>query len=148
MPRKQSQITADRIVCNQLFTNTISGSTVTETPAVGTKVLAQSDSGKTFFNIAGAVNYTVPAIADLTTGWTVTFVCIAANWTGVVTPATADVIFGSTIAAGLVNLASANDTITGSADVEIGDWFSLTFDGTNYNVTGIGATTNYITFAG
>lgn len=142
MPRRQQQIAADKVVATKVFADTISGSAATETPAVGTYVFTQADSGKTFFLIAGAVNFTIPVIADLTAGWHVNFKATAA-WTGTVTAQTA-ILVGPITAAGALENLSAQNTIA-SGTVAAGDFFSVTFDGTNLLVAGTGTAASYIT---
>jgi hypothetical protein len=142
MPRRQVNIPADRIVCNKLFSDSIAGSPFSLTPAVGTTVLSQADSGKTIFLIAGAVNFTIPVIADLTAGWTVNFKGTAA-WTGTITAQTAILVGVITAAGALENLASQATIASGT--VAAGDWFSVTFDGTNLLVAGTGTNAAYIT---
>ena len=112
------------------------------TPAVGTTVLSQSDSGKNIFLIAGAVDFTIPVIANLNAGWNVAFKATAV-WTGTVTAQTA-IFVGPITAAGLLENLSAQATIA-SGTVGAGDWFTVTFDGTNLLVAGTGTAGAYIT---
>lgn len=141
MPRRNVNIAANKIVATQVFADTITGSPGVETPAVGTTILSQADSGKTFFCIVGAVSYTVPAIADISAGWNVKFIATGV-WTGTITLPAA-IGYGETIAAGVTLPASAETTIAGNAILP-GDYITLIFDGTSFFISGIGATAAFV----
>jgi hypothetical protein len=147
MPRRQPQIAADKVVCNQLFADTVTSSPATESLAstTVTTTLAQKDSGKTIFLAVGDVDVALPAAADISAGWNVKFIATAV-WTGDVdTDSAAVIIFGDAPGGGVTTPASGEKKIKGT-NVLPGDWFSLLFDGTNFNVTGLGSTATYLVF--
>lgn len=99
------------------------------------KTLTIEDSGKTFYldEIGEAITLPAPILGtnymfriseDIeTSSWVVT--------------ATGAIIFGSVTEAGLVQLASAETTITiVFTKAIVGDWFYLEADGTNWHVSG------------
>lgn len=147
MPRKQEQISADKIVSNKVFATTVIATPATESLAstTVTTTLSQADSGKTIFLAVGDVDVALPAATDISVGWNVKFIATAI-WTGDVdTDSGATIIYGETLGAGVTVPASAETKIKGT-NVAPGDWFSLIFDGTNFNVSGLGTTGAYLVF--
>jgi hypothetical protein len=97
--------------------------------------LTASDSGKTILLDAVGEAITLPApIAGVNYKFLVTAAVITTAWT---VTATGAIIYGSVTEAGLVQLASAETTITIVHTKAIqGDWFTLESDGTNWYVAG------------
>ena len=97
--------------------------------------LTASDSGKTILLDAVGEAITLPApAAGLNYKFLVTEAVITTSWT---VAATGALIYGSVTEAGLVQLASAETTITIVFTKAIqGDWFTLESDGTNWYVAG------------
>lgn len=97
--------------------------------------LTASDSGKTILLDAVGEAITLPApIAGVNYKFLVTAAVITTSWTVV---ADAAVIYGSVTEAGLVQLLSAETTITIVFTKAIqGDWFTLESDGTNWYCAG------------
>lgn len=97
--------------------------------------LTAGDSGKTILLDAVGEAITLPAAeAGLSFKFLVTAAVITTAWT-VASPSAN--IYGSVTEAGLVQLASAETTITVVHTKAIqGDWFTLESDGTNYYVAG------------
>ena len=97
--------------------------------------LTASDSGKTIILDAVGEAITLPAVeAGLNYKFIVGAVVATSSWT--VAAATA-VMYGSVTEAGLVQLLSAETTITIVHTKAIrGDWFTLESDGTNWYVAG------------
>ena len=99
--------------------------------------LTVADSGKTIFLDAVGEAITLPAVADsagVQFKFVVTAAVITSAWT---ITADAAKIYGSVTEAGLVQLASAETTITIVHTKAIqGDWFTLESDGTNWYVAG------------
>jgi len=97
--------------------------------------LTYSDSGKTILLDAIGEAITLPAPKA---GINYKFLCTAAVITSAWTvAATADIIYGSVTEAGLVQLLSAETTITVVHTKAIqGDWFTLESDGTNWYCAG------------
>jgi len=109
--------------------------------------LTAADSGKTFLLAATGKAITLPAVKA---GLYYKFICqtttATTDWT-IVTPAGANLIFGSAQVAGAVVAASAEDTITlVVAKFLPGDWVSLESDGTSWFVEGSVVTTVGCTF--
>ena len=97
--------------------------------------LTSSDSGKTILLDAVGEAITLPApSAGLHYKFLVTAAVATTSWT---VAATGALIYGSVTEAGLVQLASAETTITIVFTKAIqGDWFTLESDGTNWYVAG------------
>ena len=97
--------------------------------------LTYSDSGKTILLDAVGEAITLPApLAGVNYKFLVTAAVITSSWT---VAATGALIYGSVTEAGLVQLASAETTITIVFTKAIqGDWFTLESDGTNWYVAG------------
>jgi len=97
--------------------------------------LTTSDSGKTIMLDAVGEAITLPApVAGLHYKFLVTAAVITSAWT---IAAPSAVIYGSVTEAGLVQLASAETTLTVVHTKAIqGDWFTLESDGTNYYLAG------------
>jgi len=97
--------------------------------------LSASDSGKTILLDAVGEAITLPApIAGVHYKFLVTDAIATSSWT---VAATGALIYGSVTEAGLVQLASAETTITIVFTKAIqGDWFTLESDGTNWYVAG------------
>jgi len=97
--------------------------------------LDAGDSGKTILLDAVGEAITLPApIAGVNYKFLVTAAVITSAWT---VAATGALIYGSVTEAGLVQLASAETTITIVHTKAIqGDWFTLESDGTNWYVAG------------
>jgi len=97
--------------------------------------LTYSDSGKTILLDAVGEAITLPAPkAGVNYKFLVTAAVITSSWT---VAATGALIYGSVTEAGLVQLASAETTITIVFTKAIqGDWFTLESDGTNWYVAG------------
>jgi len=97
--------------------------------------LTAGDSGKTILldAIGEAILLPVP-IAGVNYKFVVTAAIATSSWT---VAATGALIFGSVTEAGLVQLASAETTITIVFTKAIaGDWFTLESDGTNWYLAG------------
>jgi hypothetical protein len=99
------------------------------------RTLTGADSGKTILLDAVGEDITLPAPQNsLKYKFLVTADVITSAWTVTATDA---IIFGSVTEAGLVQLASAETTITIVHTKAIqGDWFTLESDGTNWYVAG------------
>jgi hypothetical protein len=97
--------------------------------------LTYGDSGKTILLDAVGEAITLPAPkAGVNYKFLVTAAVITSSWT---VAATGALIYGSVTEAGLVQLASAETTITIVFTKAIqGDWFTLESDGTNWYVAG------------
>jgi len=97
--------------------------------------LTYSDSGKTILLDAVGEAITLPAPkAGVNYKFLVTAAVITSSWT---VAATGALIYGSVTEAGLVQLASAETTITIVFTKAIqGDWFTLESDGVNWYVAG------------
>ena len=97
--------------------------------------LSASDSGKTILLDAVGEAITLPAAtAGLNYKFLVTAAVITSAWT---VAAAAAVIYGSVTEAGLVQLSSAETTLTVVHTKAIqGDWFTLESDGTNWYLAG------------
>ena len=97
--------------------------------------LTASDSGKTILLDAVGEAILLPApIAGVNYKFLVSAAVITSSWT---VAATGAIIYGSVTEAGLVQLASAETTITIVFTKAIqGDWFTLESDGTNWYVAG------------
>ena len=97
--------------------------------------LTVSDSGKTILLDAVGEAITLPSpVAGLNFKFLCTKAVITSSWT---ITAGAAIIYGSVTEAGLVQLASAETTITlVFTKASIGDWFTLESDGTNWYVAG------------
>ena len=97
--------------------------------------LTASDSGKTILLDAIGEAILLPApIAGVNYKFLVSAAVITSSWT---VAATGALIYGSVTEAGLVQLASAETTITIVFTKAIqGDWFTLESDGTNWYVAG------------
>jgi len=97
--------------------------------------LTASDTGKTILLDAIGEAILLPApIAGVSYKFLVTAAVATSSWT---VAATGALIFGSVTEAGLVQLASAETTITIVFTKAIaGDWFTLESDGTNWYVAG------------
>ena len=97
--------------------------------------LTVSDSGKTILLDAVGEDILLPApVAGLNYKFLVTVAVATSSWT---VAATGALIYGSVTEAGLVQLASAETTITIVFTKAIpGDWFTLESDGTNWYVAG------------
>ena len=97
--------------------------------------LTYSESGKTILLDAVGEAITLPAPkAGVNYKFLVTAAVITSSWT---VAATGALIYGSVTEAGLVQLASAETTITIVFTKAIqGDWFTLESDGTNWYVAG------------
>lgn len=106
------------------------------------KVLTAADSGKTFYLSGGAAAYTLSATS--TPGTWFRFViggAITGNAT-VVSAGSVNAIEGTLIVAGAVVDCDAEDTITFVADGEnLGDYFEIRTDGTNWFLGSSGALT-------
>lgn len=96
-----------------------------------------ADSGKTIFLDAVGEAITLPAVADsagVKFKFVVTAAVITSAWTIV---ADAAKVYGSVTEAGLVQLASAETTLTIVHTKAIqGDWITLESDGTNWYLAG------------
>ena len=99
------------------------------------KALVSADSGKTILLDAIGEAITLPApLAGLKYRFVVTAAVATSAWT---VAATGALIYGSVTEAGLVQLASAETTITIVHTKAIpGDWFTLDSDGTKWYVAG------------
>ncbi len=97
--------------------------------------LTVSDSGKTILLDAIGEAILLPApVAGLNYKFLCTAAVATSSWT---VAATGALIYGSVTEAGLVQLASAETTITIVFTKAIaGDWFTLESDGTNWYVAG------------
>ena len=97
--------------------------------------LTSSDSGKTILLDAVGEAITLPApAAGLNYKFLVTAAVATTSWT---VAATGALIYGSVTEAGLVQLASAETTITIVFTKAIqGDWFTLESDGVNWYLAG------------
>ena len=97
--------------------------------------LTTSDSGKTIMLDAVGEAITLPApVAGLHYKFLVTAAVATTSWT---VAATGALIYGSVTEAGLVQLASAETTITIVFTKAIqGDWFTLESDGVNWYLAG------------
>ena len=97
--------------------------------------LTASDSGKTILLDAIGEAVTLPApTAGLNYKFVVTAAVATTSWT---VAATGALIYGSVTEAGLVQLCSAETTITIVFTKAIpGEWFTLESDGTNWYVAG------------
>ena len=97
--------------------------------------LSASDSGKTILLDAVGEAITLPApIAGVHYKFLIAAAVITSAWT---VTATGALIYGSVTEAGLVQLASAETTITIVHTKAIqGDWFTLENDGTNWYLAG------------
>ena len=97
--------------------------------------LTASDTGKTLLLDAIGEAILLPApLAGLEYKFLVTAPVVTTSWT---VAATGALIYGSVTEAGLVQLASAETTITIVFTKAIqGDWFTLESDGTNWYVAG------------
>jgi len=116
-------------IYRQLDANTDQKSVTADT------TLTTSDSGKTILLDAVGEDILLPApAAGLSYKFLVTAAVITTSWT---VTATGAIIYGSVTEAGLVQLASAETTITIVFTKAIqGDWFTLESDGTNWYVAG------------
>ena len=116
-------------IYRQLDANTDQKSVTADT------TLTTSDSGKTILLDAVGEDILLPApAAGLSYKFLVTAAVITTSWT---VTATGALIYGSVTEAGLVQLASAETTITIVFTKAIqGDWFTLESDGTNWYVAG------------
>ena len=100
--------------------------------------LTVADTGKTIFLDAVGEAVTLPAVADsagVEFRFIVTAAVITTDWT---ITADAAKIYGSVTEAGLVQLSSAETTITlvKTSKATFGDWITLTSDGTNWYLAG------------
>ena len=97
--------------------------------------LTYSDCGKTILLDATGEDILLPApLAGANYKFLVTAAVATSSWT---VAATGALIYGSVTEAGLVQLASAETTITIVFTKAIpGDWFTLESDGTNWYVAG------------
>lgn len=97
--------------------------------------LTASDSGKTIYLDEVGEAITLPApIAGVHYKFVVSEDIETSSWTVVATGA---LIFGSVTEAGLVQLSSAETTLTiVFTKAIIGDWFTLECDGTNWHLAG------------
>ena len=97
--------------------------------------LTYSDSGKTILLDAVGEAITLPApLAGIHYKFLVTAAVITSAWT---VAATGALVYGSVTEAGLVQLSSAETTLTVVHTKAIqGDWFTLESDGTNWYLAG------------
>jgi len=97
--------------------------------------LTPADTGKTFLLDSVGEAITLPAMtAGVKFKFLITAAVATSSWT---VTATAAKIYGSVTEAGIVQLASAETTITIVHTKAIeGDWFELVSDGTNWYVSG------------
>jgi hypothetical protein len=124
---------------------TVSGVEDTSAPAVDT-VLTAAQSGTTFYIATAGVDLTLPAPAA---GLRYRFVVTAAFDTTamtIVTNSSANVIYGAVDVNSTLVPCSAEDTITFAHAAELpGDFVEVRSDGTNWYVSGMGATAAAIT---
>lgn len=71
----------------------------------------------------GSVTFTLPAIADVPTGWWVEFMCVAAQNMVIAAPTNKLTVFN--------NLTATSATLSTSSEL-IGGGFRIVFDGTTY----------------
>jgi hypothetical protein len=100
--------------------------------------LTPADSGKTIFLDAVGEAITLPAVADcagVRLKFIVTAAVITTDWTIVADSAK---VYGQVVEAGLVQLASAETTLTivKTSKATFGDWITLESDGTNWYLAG------------
>jgi len=111
------------------------GANVDQKAVTADTTLTPGDSNKTILLDAVGEDILLPAPeAGLKYKFLVTAAVITTSWT---VTATGAIIYGSVTEAGLVQLASAETTITIVFTKAIqGDWFTLESDGTNWYVAG------------
>ena len=150
MPRRQQQIAADKIVASQVFADTISGAspqTVTFTAAQSPQTLTSADSGKVFFITTETVVHNLPAVADISAGFNVTFHTTANNSASTIVGPDGN-IAGSIVGATAAVAQAATSGFTGTyASSVAGDVLTLRFDGANWSVFGGGTAATWIAFA-
>ena len=100
--------------------------------------LTPADSGKIIYLDAVGEAITLPAVGDsagVSLKFIVTAAVITSNWTIAATTAK---IYGQVVEAGLVQLASAETTMTivATSKATFGDWLSLECDGVNWYLAG------------
>jgi len=119
------------------YSNDVQRKFVDSTALTADTTLTAADSGKTFYLDAVGEAITLPAVGDAT-GVQYKFVVTAAIATSAWTiAATTAKIYGSVTEAGLVQLSSAETTLTIVHTKAIeGDWITLECDGTNWYLAG------------
>lgn len=115
----------------------------------GVLTLDKDDNDKTLnLNAAAGVAITLPAVADINSGWNikvrVALAFATTNWTVV---SATNVIQGHALVDGAHVAAVNENTISFVATAEsLGDFVNIEFDGTNFYVYGSGVTAGSITF--
>jgi len=130
------------------------GLSVTAEILAATKVVAITDSGKTFY-LAADTEFatTLPALSTVPIGTWFRFVVSAApagaNYT-IVTGNTAEkLLYGMAVVNGASVTASADTTVTFTASAAVkGDWVIITSDGVSWYASGQAAAATGITFTG
>jgi hypothetical protein len=119
------------------YSNDVERQFMDTTALTADTTLTPADSGKTFYLDAVGEAITLPAVGDATGvryKFQVAAAVITSAWTIAATTAK---IYGSVTEAGLVQLASAETTISIVHTKAIqGDWITLECDGTNWYVAG------------
>ena len=119
-----------------------------------TKIVAITDSGKTFY-LASATEFavTLPALSTVPAGTKFKFVISAApagaDYT-IVTGNTAEkLLYGIAVVNGASVAAAADTTVTFTASAAVkGDWVVIESDGTSWYVTGVASAATGITMTG
>jgi len=119
------------------ISNDVQRDRFSSTPLTADTTLTVADSGEVIFLDAVGEAITLPAVADAANvkfKFIVAAAVITSAWTIV---ADAAKVFGSVTEAGLVQLASAETTLTivHTKSIE-GDWITLESDGTNWYLAG------------
>ena len=158
MPRRQQQVTADKIVATQVFADSVNSSSTFFTKTVAAYAIKAADNGATFL-VNVATPYTLPASTELTAGWSIKFIVtvaavfivnVNASEVAQVVPANdrfysigpLDLTNNAVIAAGV----ATNHIITGTGSAP-GEYIAITWNGTSFDVSGLGLLGTFIVFS-
>ena len=157
MPRRQAQIAADKVVATQVFADSVNASSSFLTPSVDAFAIPASSNGATFL-VNVATPYTLPASTELTAGWSIKFIVTVAaafivniNASEVDNATPANNRFYSIGPLELTNNAdipagSVNHIITGTGSAP-GEHITITWNGTTFDVSGLGLLATFIVFS-